>query len=331
MDAPSTREISRTPLQSAARELAPIALILVGALCGIAWSLALGGRLTTSPPYLFTTGIAMAAALLLAMRGAPRWGYPWMAMGIVGTQALLWAFLISDRDTPASGSVVAIAGLGGPALAAAVGGAIATRSWSDSAFFGGLYLAGANLALPIVLLPPDDGARFGIEASRAIIAVGQAGLTAAAIILWNRDYVMPALGALAAVIVVSSISAGVLVPGSRDDVPADLATFLGAAQGPFRIAILILLVSFAVGGVRRFFSGRGMLAPEQPLSQAVEDTPSVDEIIRDTAESAAGDESEDSPPGNDGPQGADTQQSDRPNEGTASRRADRRRRRRRPR
>ena len=329
MDAPSTREISRTPLQSATREVAPIALILVGALCGIAWSLALGGRLTTSPPYLFTTGIAMAAALLLAMRGAPRWGYPWMAMGIVGTQALLWAFLISGQGDSASAPQVAVAGLGGPILAAVVGGAIATRSWSDSIFFAGLYLAGANLALPIVLLPPDSSASVGIEASRAIVAIVQGALAATGIILWNRDYVMPALGALAAVVVVSGISAGVLVPGSRDDVPEELATFFGAAQGPFRIAVIILLISFAIGGVRRFFTGRGMLAPEQPPSQAVEDAPTVDEIIRGTAESAGGDESEDRPSGDDGPQGTDTQQTNRPNDGAASRRADRRRRRRR--
>ena len=298
MDTTSTPEISRSPLQSAVREVAPIAFILIGALCGIAWSIALGGRLTTSPPYLFTTGIAMAAAVLLATRGAPRWGYPWMAMGIVGTQALLWAFLISGQGDSASAPQVAVAGLGGPILAAVVGGAIATRSWSDSIFFAGLYLAGANLALPIVLLPPDSSASVGIEASRAIVAIVQGALAGTAIILWNRDYVMPALGALFAVVVVSGISAGVLVPGSRDDVPEELATFFGAAQGPFRIAVIILLISFAIGGVRRFFTGSGMLAPQQPPSQAIEDDAGSED---DEASTTDGDDGEPEGESEDGP------------------------------
>ncbi len=245
------------------REIAPVILILVGALTGIIWTMSLGGRLNASPPYLFTTGIAMAVALLLATRGAPRWGYPWMAMGIVGTQALLWA-LLAPEDGGEFTIAVGIATLGGPILAAVIGGAIATRSWGDSAFFAGLYLAGAYLALPIILLPPESGARTDIETSRMLVALGQGGLTAASIILWNRGRVAEALGALGAVVVVSGIAAGVLVPGSRDDVPEDLSTFFGAAQGPFRIALLILLISFAIGGARRFISGRGFLAPQIP-------------------------------------------------------------------
>ena len=245
------------------REIAPVILILVGALTGIIWTMSLGGRLNSSPPYLFTTGIAMAVALLLATRGAPRWGYPWMAMGIVGTQALLWA-LLAPEDGGEFTIAVGIATLGGPILAAVIGGAIATRSWGDSAFFAGLYLAGAYLALPIILLPPESGARTDIETSRILVALGQGGLTAASIILWNRGRVAEALGALGAVVVVSGIAAGVLVPGSRDDVPEDLSTFFGAGQGPFRIALLILLISFAIGGARRFISGRGFLAPQIP-------------------------------------------------------------------
>lgn len=251
------------------REIAPIILILIGALTGIVWTISVGGRLNSSPPYLFITGIAMAVALLLATRGAPRWGYPWMAMGIVGTQALLWA-LLAPEDGEFS-VAVGIATLGGPILAAVIGGAIATRSWGDSAFFAGLYLAGAYLALPIVLLPPDSGARTDIETSRVLVALGQAGLTAASILLWNRGRVPQALAALGAVVVLSGIAAGILVPDSRDDVPEDLSTFFGAAQGPFRIALVVLLISFAIGGARRFISGRGILAPQIPPTNMTEE------------------------------------------------------------
>lgn len=268
MSTPIVPPPTRTLVQSMLREIAPVILILVGALTGIVWTLSADGKLNSSPPYLFTTGIAMAVALLLATRGAPRWGYPWMAMGIVGTQALLWALLAPEDGE--FNVAVGIATLGGPILAAVIGGAIATRSWGDSAFFAGLYLAGAYLALPIILLPPESGARTDIETSRALVAVGQAGLTAAAILLWNRGQVPQALGALAAVVLVSGIAAGVLVPGSRDDVPEDLSTFFGAAQGPFRIALLILLISFAIGGARRFISGRGILAQQMPPTHAEE-------------------------------------------------------------
>ncbi|MYD35724.1 MAG: hypothetical protein F4X20_01695 [Dehalococcoidia bacterium] len=262
MSRPFVPPPTRTPVQSMLREIAPIILLLIGALTGIVWTISLGGRLNSSPPYLFITGIAMAVALLLATRGAPRWGYPWMAMGIVGTQALLWALLAPEDGE--FNVAVGIATLGGPILAAVIGGAIATRSWGDSAFFAGLYLAGAYLALPIVLLPPESGARTDIETSRALVALGQAGLTAASILLWNRGRVPQALAALGAVVLVSAIAAGVLVPGSRDDVPEDLSTFFGASQGPFRIALIVLLISFAIGGARRFISGRGLLAPQIP-------------------------------------------------------------------
>ena len=270
MSRPFVPPPTRTPLQSMLRETAPVILISIGALAGIAWTLSAGGRLNASPPYLFTTGIAMAVALLLATRGAPRWGYPWMAMGIVGTQALLWALL-----TPEEGGeltlAVGIASFGAPILAAVIGGAIATRSWGDSAFFAGLYLAGAYLALPIILLPPESGARTDIETSRALVTLGQAGLTAAAILLWNRGQVPQAVLALGAVVLVSGIAAGVLVPGSRDDVPEDLSTFFGAAQGPFRIALLILLISFAIGGGRRFISGSGFLSEQMPPTHSTEE------------------------------------------------------------
>ena len=278
MSTPIVPPPTRTPVQSMLREIAPVILILVGALTGIVWTLSADGRLNSSPPYLFTTGIAMAVALLLATRGAPRWGYPWMAMGIVGTQALLWALLAPEDGE--FNVAVGIATLGGPILAAVIGGAIATRSWGDSAFFAGLYLAGAYLALPIILLPPESGARTDIETSRALVAVGQAGLTAAAILLWNRGQVPQALGALAAVVLVSGIAAGVLVPGSRDDVPEDLSTFFGAAQGPLRIALLILLISFAIGGARRFISGRGILAQQMPPTHAEEFEEQEDEYGR---------------------------------------------------
>lgn len=270
MSRPIVPPPTRTPAQSMLREIAPVILILVGVLTGIAWTLSVGGRLSSSPPYLFTTGIAMAVALLLATRGAPRWGYPWMAIGIVGTQALLWA-LLAPEDSGELTVAVGIATLGGPILAAVIGGAIATRSWGDSAFFAGLYLAGAYLALPIILLPPESGARTDIETSRALVALGQGGLIAASIFLWNRDRVPHAVGALAAVVLVSGIAAGILVPGSRDDVPEDLSTFFGAAQGPFRIALLILLISFAIGGARRFISGRGFLAPQIPPTDMTEE------------------------------------------------------------
>ena len=271
MSTPIVPPPTRTPLESVIREIAPVVLILIGALGGIVWSIAIGGRLYSSPPYLFMTGIAMAVGLLLAMRGAPRWGYPWMAIGIVGTQALLWALVASDGETTSPTLTIAVASLGGPILAAVVGGAIATRSWGDSAFFAGLYLAGAYIALPIILLPPESGARTDIETSRTLVAIGQAALTAAAILLWNRDRVSNAVGALAAVVLLSGVSAGILVPGSRDDVPEELATFLGAAQGPFRIAILIVLISFAIGAARRFLSGRGLLASQPPPTHAAED------------------------------------------------------------
>lgn len=316
---------TRTPVQSMLREIAPIILILVGALTGIVWTMSVGGRLNSSPPYLFTTGIAMAVALLLATRGAPRWGYPWMAMGIVGTQALLWALLAPDDGE--FNVAVGIATLGGPILAAVIGGAIATRSWGDSAFFAGLYLAGAYLALPIILLPPESGARTDIEASRMLVAVGQAGLTAAAILLWNRGQVLQALGALAAVVLVSGIAAGVLVPGSRDDVPEDLSTFFGAAQGPFRIALLILLISFAIGGARRFISGRGILAQQMPPTHPEEFEEREDEYGRTaTIFPQPGVESADDPEPTDEPEPADVEETD--DSPPADRRPRRRRRRR---
>ncbi len=278
MSRPTVPPPTRTPVQSMLREIAPIILILVGALTGIVWTMSAGGRLNSSPPYLFTTGIAMAVALLIATRGAPRWGYPWMAMGIVGTQALLWALLAPEDGE--FNLAVGIATLGGPILAAVIGGAIATRSWGDSAFFAGLYLAGAYLALPIILLPPESGARTDIETSRMLVALGQGGLTAASIILWNRGQVPQALGALGAVVLISGIAAGVLVPGSRNDVPEDLATFFGAAQGPFRIALIVLLISFAIGGARRFISGRGFLAPQIPPTHAADYENEEDEYGR---------------------------------------------------
>ena len=199
-------------------------------------------------------------------------------MGIVGTQALLWA-LLAPGDSGELTLAVGIASFGAPILAAVIGGAIATRSWGDSAFFAGLYLAGANLALPIILLPPESGARTDIETSRALVTVGQAGLTAAAILLWNRDRAPQAVAALGAVVLVSGIAAGILVPGSRDDVPEHLATFFGAAEGLFRIALLIVLISFAIGGARRFLSGSGFLAAQMPPTHA-EDYEEADEYGR---------------------------------------------------
>ncbi len=252
------------------REAAPIALLLIGAIGGVVWTIALGGRLYSSPPYLFATGIAMAVALLLATRGAPRWGYPWMAMGIVGTQALMWVLLTVGGGATPSALSVGVATLGGPVLAAVIGGVIATRNWGDSAFFAGLYLAGANLALPILLLPPDGGARADIEMWRIVLAGVQAALTAAAILFWNRDRAIYAIGMLGIVIVVSAVAAGILVPGSRADVPEDIGTFWGAAQGLFRITLFVVLISFAIGGVRRVFSGQGLLAPLPPPTHAAE-------------------------------------------------------------
>ena len=327
MSTPIVPPPTRTPVQSMLREIAPVILILVGALTGIVWTLSADGRLNSSPPYLFTTGIAMAVALLLATRGAPRWGYPWMAMGIVGTQALLWALLAPEDGE--FNVAVGIATLGGPILAAVIGGAIATRSWGDSAFFAGLYLAGAYLALPIILLPPESGARTDIETSRALVAVGQAGLTAAAILLWNRGQVPQALGALAAVVLVSGIAAGVLVPGSRDDVPEDLSTFFGAAQGPFRIALLILLISFAIGGARRFISGRGILAQQMPPTHAEEFEAEEEDEYGRTASlfPQPGTESPEDPESANGPESTDAAEpDDSPPEDRRPRRRRRRRR-----
>ncbi len=263
---------TRTLLQSILREIAPVALVLFGAWGGILWTLSFGGPLYSSPPYLFMTGVAMAGALLLVTRGAPRWGYPWMAMGIVGMRALLLVLFLSGgtSDNPTL-LVLGVPTLGPLVLAAIFSGIIANRSWGDSAFFICLYLAGAYLALPVILLPPESGAHMDIEGARTLVALGQAALMAAAVLLWNRDRGLHAVGALVAVVVLSGVSAGIIVPGSREDVPEELATFIGVAQGPLRIAVLVILITFALGVARRFISGRGILAAQPPPTHATEE------------------------------------------------------------
>ena len=252
------------------REIAPIILISIGALTGIAWTISVGGRLNSSPPYLFTTGIAMAVALLLATRGAPRWGYPWMAMGIVGTQALLWALLAPEEIPDAPTLEIGIASLGGPILTAVIGGAIAVRSWGDSAFFVGLFLSGIFLALPSIPLAPAGGLQADIELSRAFLALGQAGLTAGAILLWNRGRVIQSILALAAAIILSTLTAAFLVQAAFAEV-SDAPTFGDVLVGPATITLVVFLLSFAIGGARRFISGRGFLAPQIPPTHPTED------------------------------------------------------------
>lgn len=244
---------SRTIAQSALREAAPVILMGLAILGGVVWSFLVRPPLTSSPPYLLFQIIVVLLAFLLATRGAPRWSYPWIAFGIVGTQAVLLALIPESSRNVTSSPVIAVA-LGGPIIAALLASTIAVRNWGDAAIFIGLYLIGSNLGLPIVLRQPADGALLSIEIARFVLLVGQMGLTSAAILAWNRQATGIGLALLTAALVVSAVAAGLLVPGSNPEAPADFS-FLDLV----RLVVVMALVAFGVGSMRRVFAGHGFL------------------------------------------------------------------------
>lgn len=253
MTQPQASPESRTIAQSALREIAPVIIMGIAILGGIVWSLLIRPPLTSSPPYILPQVVVILLAFLLATRGAPRWSYPWIAFGIVGTQAVLLSLIPDSSRDVTSSPVIAVA-LGGPIIAALLASTIAVRNWGDAAIFVGLYLIGSNLGLPIVLRQPADGALLSIEIARVVLLAGQMGLVGAAILAWNRQATGIALGLLATALVLSAAAAGLLVPGSNPQAPADFS-FLDFA----RLVLLIALVTFAVGSMRRVFAGHGFL------------------------------------------------------------------------
>ena len=242
----------RSLIQSITRELAPILILFIGVVLGSIWSIATSSDLTSSPPYIIANVFLFLVAFFLATRGAPRWSYTWIALGIVATQALLVATLPKDLSEGNSNATVALA-IFGPLLTAIISGAIAKNQWSDAFIFVLLYIMGTTMGLPIVLRQVEQAFSIPLEIIRILILIVQTIVTSAAILSWNRNVPFLALALIGAGILSSSVTAQFLIEAIDSTMPTDFS-FIDL----LRLTLLISLVTFAIGSVRRIFQERGL-------------------------------------------------------------------------
>tara|TARA_B100001750_G_C15508064_1_gene601731 strand:+ start:623 stop:1387 length:765 start_codon:yes stop_codon:yes gene_type:complete len=192
-------------------------------------------------------------AFLFGTRGAPRWSYAWIAIGIVATQALLVVTLPTDLSTN-SNATIALA-IFGPLLTAIISGTIAKNQWTDAFIFVLLYVMGTTMGLTIVLRQIEEGFSIPLELIRILILVIQTIVMSAAILSWNRNVPFLSLALLGAGILVSSVTAQFLLSVIDSSMPNDFS-FIDL----LRLTLLISLITFAIGSVRRIFSGKGFVA-----------------------------------------------------------------------
>jgi len=244
----------RSLIQSIIRELAPILILFAGISIGAIWSIVTKGDLTTSPPYIISNVFLFLIAFLFGTRGAPRWSYAWIAIGIVATQSLLVVTLPNDLNNTNSNATIALA-IFGPLLTAIISGTIAKNQWTDAFIFVLLYVMGTTMGLTIVLRQMEEGFSISLELIRIIILIVQTIVMSAAILSWNRNVPFLSLALLGAGILVSSVTAQFLVNIIDSSMPNDFS-FIDL----LRLTLLISLITFAIGSVRRIFSGKGFVA-----------------------------------------------------------------------
>ncbi len=249
----SSDHTQRSLIQSIIRELAPILILFAGISIGAIWSIVTKSDLTTSPPYIISNVFLFLIAFLFGTRGAPRWSYAWIAIGIVATQALLVVTLPTDLSTN-SNATIALA-IFGPLLTAIISGTIAKNQWTDAFIFVLLYVMGTTMGLTIVLRQIEEGFSIPLELIRILILVIQTIVMSAAILSWNRNVPFLSLALLGAGILVSSVTAQFLLSVIDSSMPNDFS-FIDL----LRLTLLISLITFAIGSVRRIFSGKGFVA-----------------------------------------------------------------------
>ena len=249
----SSDHTQRSLIQSIIRELAPILILFAGISIGAIWSIVTKSDLTTSPPYIISNVFLFLIAFLFGTRGAPRWSYAWIAIGIVATQALLVVTLPTDLSTN-SNATIALA-IFGPLLTAIISGTIAKNQWTDAFIFVLLYVMGTTMGLTIVLRQIEEGFSIPLELIRILILVIQTFVMSAAILSWNRNVPFLSLALLGAGILVSSVTAQFLLSVIDSSMPNDFS-FIDL----LRLTLLISLITFAIGSVRRIFSGKGFVA-----------------------------------------------------------------------
>ncbi len=249
----SSDHTQRSLIQSIIRELAPILILFAGISIGAIWSIVTKSDLTTSPPYIISNVFLFLIAFLFGTRGAPRWSYAWIAIGIVATQALLVVTLPTDLSTN-SNATIALA-IFGPLLTAIISGTIAKNQWTDAFIFVLLYVMGTTMGLTIVLRQIEEGFSIPLELIRILILVIQTIVISAAILSWNRNVPFLSLALLGAGILVSSVTAQFLLSVIDSSMPNDFS-FIDL----LRLTLLISLITFAIGSVRRIFSGKGFVA-----------------------------------------------------------------------
>ena len=250
----SSDQAQRSLIQSIIRELAPILILFAGISIGAILSIVTKGDLTTSPPYIISNVVLFLIAFLFGTRGAPRWSYTWIAIGIVATQSLLVITLPNDLRNTNSNATIALA-IFGPLLTAVISGAIAKNQWTDAFIFVLLYVMGTTMGLTIVLRQIEGDFSIPLELVRIIILLIQTLVMSAAILSWNRNVPFLSLALLGAGILVSSVTAQFLVSIIDSSMPNDFS-FIDL----LRLTLLISLITFAIGSVRRIFSGKGFVA-----------------------------------------------------------------------
>ena len=246
---------------SVVREVAPLIVLALGILGGLIWSGVGGGNFATAPPYVLFQTLLMVIGFTLAARGAPRWSYPWLAFGIVGTNALL-GVLISSDDEPSIG-MFAIGLVFGPALGALLASLIAARSWGDAIAFLSLVLVGVNLSLLAAGVPgaasAGDAAPL-IGGPLLVILLTMLGVPAgSAILAWNRGFTGLALLLLMSVLIASTLVFAFAIDRSPNQGLQDtsIANVLTSFLSGY---LMIGLFTFGVGSIRRNFAGRGIVA-----------------------------------------------------------------------
>jgi hypothetical protein len=114
---------------------------------------------------------------------------------------------------------------------------------------------GTTMGLPIVLRQVEQAFSIPLEIIRILILIVQTIVTSAAILSWNRNVPFLALALIGAGILASSVTAQFLIAAIDSTMPTDFS-FIDL----LRLTLLISLVTFAIGSVRRIFSGKGFIA-----------------------------------------------------------------------
>ncbi|MBI4236713.1 MAG: hypothetical protein HY688_05100 [Chloroflexi bacterium] len=248
------------PLASLLRQAGPVLVLGAGVAGGVGWVAVAGHSLATAPPFLVAQGVLATAALMVAARGAPRWGYPWLAFGIGGAHLLLQRLAVpetgAEGSLPSAG-VLALVLASGYVVAVALAALIAGRSWGDAVAFMLFYLVGTSIGLPALRPPPGD-LHLAIELVRLALLVVQVTVMIAALVAWNRRTGGLVLALLGSLLTLWPLALALLLPRSGVALPEDYSVsgFLISAGALY---LFLGMVTFAAGAVRRVFGGKGIL------------------------------------------------------------------------